>query len=133
VGRKRPSWWYEAAAFITLMRPRVWIELSGLPPKSLPRYYSKFDLPRLAQRFIFGTDWPGTPGIAKNAAAVAALGFDRPTLERIFWRNAFDVYALGRLTGHPRRGGSGRRGGTSARSRPAAPRHPPARRHRACG
>ena len=89
------GWWYEAAGFITLMRPRVWIELSGLPPKSLPRYYSRFDLPRLAQRFIFGTDWPGTPGIARNAAAVAALGFDRPTLERIFWRNAFDVYALG--------------------------------------
>ena len=89
------GWWFDAAAFIALMRPTVWIELSGLPPKSLPRYYSRFDLPRLAQRFIFGTDWPGTPGIAKNAAAVAALGFDRPTLERIFWRNAFDVYALG--------------------------------------
>lgn len=89
------GWWFEAAAFISLMRPRVFIELSGLPPQNLPRYYSRFDLPRLAQRFIFGTDWPGTPGIAKNAAAVAALGFDRPTLERIFWRNAFDVYALG--------------------------------------
>jgi len=89
------GWWFDAAAFISLMRPRVWIEISGLPPQNLPRYYSRFDLPRLAQRFIFGTDWPGTPGIAKNAAAVAALGFDRPTLERIFWRNAFDVYALG--------------------------------------
>jgi predicted TIM-barrel fold metal-dependent hydrolase len=89
------GWWFDAAAFIALMRPTVWIELSGLPPKSLPRYYSRFDLPRLAQRFIFGTDWPGTPGIAKNASAVADLGFDRPTLERIFWRNAFDVYALG--------------------------------------
>jgi hypothetical protein len=89
------GWWFDAAAFISLMRPRVWIEISGLPPQNLPRYYSRFDLPRLAQRFIFGTDWPGTPGIAKNAAAVADLGFDRPTLERIFWRNAFDVYALG--------------------------------------
>jgi hypothetical protein len=35
------------------------------------------------------------PGIARNAAGVADLGFDRDTLERIFWRNAFDVYALG--------------------------------------
>jgi hypothetical protein len=89
------GWWFEAAAFISLMRPRVWIEISGLPPQNLPRYYSRFDLPRLAQRFIFGTDWPGIPGIAKNAATVAGLGFDRPTLERIFWRNAYDVYALG--------------------------------------
>ena len=35
------------------------------------------------------------PGIARNAAAVADLGFDRDTLERIFWRNAFAVYSLG--------------------------------------
>lgn len=89
------GWWFDAAAFIALMRPRVWIELSGLPPKNLPQYYSRFDLPRLARRFIFGTDWPGVPGIARNAEAVASLGFDRSTLERIFWRNAFDVYALG--------------------------------------
>jgi len=41
------------------------------------------------------TDWPGVPGIARNAAAVADLGFDRDTLELIFWRNAFSVYALG--------------------------------------
>ena len=28
--------WYDAAAFITLMRPNVWIEVSGLPPHKLP-------------------------------------------------------------------------------------------------
>jgi uncharacterized protein len=89
------GWWYDAAGFIALMRPNVWIELSGLPPKKLPQYYRSFDLGRLGQRFIFATDWPGVPGIARNAAAVADLGFDRDTLERIFWRNAFDVYAFG--------------------------------------
>jgi hypothetical protein len=89
------GWWYDAAAFITQMRANVWIELSGLPPKKLPQYYRNFDLGRLGRKFIFATDWPGVPGIARNAAAVADLGFDRDTLELIFWRNAFDVYALG--------------------------------------
>ncbi|HYT39410.1 MAG TPA: amidohydrolase family protein [Acidimicrobiia bacterium] len=89
------GWWYDAAAFIAQMRANVWIELSGLPPKKLPQYYRNFDLGRLGKKFIFATDWPGVPGIARNAAAVADLGFDRDTLERIFWRNAFDVYALG--------------------------------------
>ena len=89
------GWWYAAAAFITQMRPNVWIELSGLPPKKLPQYYRNFDLGRLGRKFIFATDWPGIPGIARNAAAVADLGFDRDTLELIFWRNAFSVYALG--------------------------------------
>lgn len=90
------GWWYDAAAFISLMRPNVWIEISGLPPKKLPDYYRNFDLGRLGRRFIFGTDWPGVPGIAQNAAVVAGLGFDQDTLERIFWRNAFEVYDLGR-------------------------------------
>jgi predicted TIM-barrel fold metal-dependent hydrolase len=89
------GWWYDAAAFISQMRPNVWIELSGLPPKKLPQYYRNFDLGRLGRKFIFATDWPGVPGIARNAAAVADLGFDRDTLELIFWRNAYSVYALG--------------------------------------
>ncbi len=89
------GWWYDAAAFIAQMRPNVWIELSGLPPKKLPQYYRDFDLARLGRKFIFATDWPGVPGIQANASVVASLGFDRDTLERIFWRNAFDVYDLG--------------------------------------
>ena len=91
------GWWYDAAAFITLMRQNVWIEISGLPPRKLPQYYSNFDLGRLARKFIFGTDWPGVPGIAKNASAVGSLGFDADTLAGIFWRNAYEVYDLGPL------------------------------------
>ncbi len=30
------GWWYDAAAFMALANPNVWIELSGLPPKRLP-------------------------------------------------------------------------------------------------
>jgi predicted TIM-barrel fold metal-dependent hydrolase len=78
------------------MRDNVWIEISGLPPRKLPHYYRSFDLARLAPKFIFGTDWPGIPGIARNAAAVAGLGLDRATLERIFWRNAYDLYDFGK-------------------------------------
>ncbi len=91
------GWWYDAAAFIALMRDNVWIEISGLPPKKLPTYYRNFDLGRLGRKFIFGTDWPGIPGINHNASAVADLGFDRDTLELIFWRNAASVYRLGHL------------------------------------
>jgi predicted TIM-barrel fold metal-dependent hydrolase len=88
------GWWYDAAAFISLMRPNVWIELSGLPPRKLPSYYANFDLERLAQKFIFGADWPGVPGIRSNALEVSELGLATRTLERIFFRNALDVYRL---------------------------------------
>jgi hypothetical protein len=86
------GWWYDAAAFITLMRPNVWIEVSGLPPHKLPDYYRNFDFERLAPKMIFGTDWPGVPGPGSNAQAIVTLDLERETLERIFYKNALRVY-----------------------------------------
>jgi predicted TIM-barrel fold metal-dependent hydrolase len=70
----------------------VWIELSGLPPHRLPDYYARFDLRRLARKFIFATDWPGVPGIARNAGAVAALGLGEDLLAAVLAGNALAVY-----------------------------------------
>jgi predicted TIM-barrel fold metal-dependent hydrolase len=91
------GWWYDAAAFLALMREHVWIELSGLPPRKLPEYYARHDLDRLGRKFIFGTDWPGVPGIRANAEAVAALGFAEDVLAGILAGNAQRVYGLGDL------------------------------------
>lgn len=86
------GWWYDAAAFMTLSNPNVWIELSGLPPKRLPEYYHRYDLARLGQKWIFGTDWPGVPGIAKNARALSDLGLPEETVTKILGGNALDLY-----------------------------------------
>jgi hypothetical protein len=91
------GWWYDAAAFLALMRERVWIELSGLPPKKLPEYYARHDLDRLGRKFIFGTDWPGVPGIRVNAEAICELGFAEDVLTGILGENARSVYRLGEL------------------------------------
>lgn len=88
------GWWYDAAAFMTLMHPNMWIEISGLPPKKLPEYYAKYDFERLARKMIFGTDWPGVPGNRANALAVRELGLERETLEVVFYKNALQVYNL---------------------------------------
>ena len=88
------GWWYEAAAFMALMRENVWIEISGLPPKKLPEYYARYDLGRLARKMIFGTDWPGAPGMEKNARALLGLGLERETVEGILHKNARQVYRL---------------------------------------
>lgn len=66
------GWWYDQASFLALMRPNVWLEVSGLPPQRLPDYYGTA-LPRLAAKMIFGTDWPGVPGVQRNAAALHKL------------------------------------------------------------
>jgi uncharacterized protein len=60
------GWWYEQAAFLALMRDNTWLEVSGLPPARLPDYYGR-SLARLAGKMVFGTDWPGVPGVQRNA------------------------------------------------------------------
>jgi len=87
------GWWYDAAAFLALSRPNVWIELSGLPPKRLPEYYARFDLARLARKWIFATDWPGVPGTAANARVVAGLGLPDDVVPLVLGGNALQVYA----------------------------------------
>jgi predicted TIM-barrel fold metal-dependent hydrolase len=86
------GWWYDAAAFMALSNETVWLELSGLPPKRLPEYYARYDLARLARRWIFGTDWPGVPGVAANARAVAGL-LPPEIAQRVLAGNAAAVYA----------------------------------------
>jgi len=88
------GWWYDAAAFMALSSGRVWIELSGLPPSRLREYYSRHNWARLTQRMIFGTDWPGVPGIARNARAVAELCPDGRTASLVLAGNAARVYNL---------------------------------------
>ncbi len=60
------GWWYDQAAFVALMKPNVWLEVSGLPPQRLADYYGPA-LRGLADKMIFGTDWPGVPSVEHNA------------------------------------------------------------------
>jgi predicted TIM-barrel fold metal-dependent hydrolase len=88
------GWWYDAAAFLALTNEHVWIELSGLPPSRLQTYYARHSWSRLTRRMIFATDWPGIPGIAANARAVAALCPDEETARLVLAENAARVYNL---------------------------------------
>jgi len=88
------GWWYDAAAFLALTYPNVWIDLAGLPPRRLPDYYAKFDLARLARKWIFATDWPSVPGIARNIEAVAKLGLPDDVLAGVLGGNAERVFRL---------------------------------------
>jgi predicted TIM-barrel fold metal-dependent hydrolase len=86
------GWWYDTAAFLALAKPNVWLDLAGLPPQKLPEYYARFDLERLATRWIFGTDWPGVPGTARNVAALRALGLPDDTLRMVLSGNAAKLF-----------------------------------------
>jgi predicted TIM-barrel fold metal-dependent hydrolase len=91
------GWWYEQAAFIALMKPNVWLEVSGLPPQRLAAYYSS-SLPRLADKMIFGTDWPGVPSVKHNARALErtllAAGCSADQVAAALGCNAAQVFKL---------------------------------------
>jgi hypothetical protein len=93
------GWWYDQAAFLALMKPNVWLEVSGLPPHRLPDYFGK-SLRRLADKMVFGTDWPGVPSIEQNARALgkvlAEAGCTPEQVAAAWGGNAVTVFALGR-------------------------------------
>jgi predicted TIM-barrel fold metal-dependent hydrolase len=86
------GWWYDTAAFLAQSTPNVWLDLAGLPPAKLPEYYARFDLTRLAARMVFGTDWPGIPGVANNARALAVLGWSVEVLRGVLSGNAAKLF-----------------------------------------
>ncbi|MEV7383894.1 amidohydrolase family protein [Streptomyces lydicus] len=86
------GWWYDTAAFLALAKPNVWLDLAGLPPKKLPTYYARFDLRRLAEKCIFGTDWPGVPGAARNVAALQELGLPSDIVRAVLSANAAKIF-----------------------------------------
>ncbi len=80
------GFWYELAEYMVIRHDNVYIDLSGLPPKNLLSYYPK--LAKLSHRFLFGTDFPGVPGVGANAEWIATLGLSEDVLENIFINNA---------------------------------------------
>jgi predicted TIM-barrel fold metal-dependent hydrolase len=90
------GWSYQTAGFMALARPNVWLDIAGLPPRKLPEYFDDFDLERIAAKWIFGTDWPGIPGVARNVDGVRALPLKPETLDGVLGGNAARVYALTR-------------------------------------
>ncbi|SFK59379.1 amidohydrolase family protein [Amycolatopsis sacchari] len=86
------GWWYDVAAFLALAKDNVWLDLAGLPPKKLPEYYARFDFTRLAEKFVFGTDWPGVPGTARNVRALAELGLPAAVLRAVLSGNAAKLF-----------------------------------------
>ena len=87
------GWWYDAAAFLALANEPSGSSCPGCRRSGCRSTTRRFDLGRLARRWIFATDWPGVPGTAQNARAVAGLGLDEETAGLVLGGNALQVYA----------------------------------------
>lgn len=67
---------FMAEAFFILRRhKRVWLDVSGIPPRSLPEYFPR--LAELSDRVLWGTDWPspGVESMRRNVDQFLALPY----------------------------------------------------------
>jgi len=82
----------ETAFFLMRRHANVYIDLSGIPPKSLPRYFPR--LADVADKALWGTDWP-SPGVVspkKNVADFRALNLGEEAEKKILWENAARIF-----------------------------------------
>jgi uncharacterized protein len=88
----RPFWYDHAMALCRLHR-NVYIDIAGLPPQKLLTYFP--DLPRLAHKFVFGSDWPGLPNpVRQNVDAIRALPIPPEAAAAILGETAMRLYRL---------------------------------------
>jgi predicted TIM-barrel fold metal-dependent hydrolase len=82
----------ETAFFLARRHANVHIEISGIPPKTLPRYFPR--IAAIADKVLWGTDWPspGVISIRKNIADFRALGLGEEVERKVLWENATRLF-----------------------------------------
>ena len=70
----------------------MYLDISGIPPKSLLQYFPRLE--EIAHKTLFGTDWPGprVPEIAGNLADFRSLPISEAAKEQILVKTALEVW-----------------------------------------
>ncbi len=87
----RPLWMH-TAFFLLRRHPNVFLDISGIPPKSLLKYFPRLE--EIAHKTLFGTDWPGpgVPEIKKNLEDFRSLALPEPVQKKILSENALEIW-----------------------------------------
>jgi predicted TIM-barrel fold metal-dependent hydrolase/GNAT superfamily N-acetyltransferase len=86
------GFWYQIAEFMVKSFKNVYIDVSGLPPKNLLQYFPS--MKKFANKYLFGSDFPGVPGIRKNYTEMGQLIKDDRTMELIGFKNAYELFGF---------------------------------------
>ena len=83
----------ETAFFLLRRHPNVFADVSGIPPRTLPRYFPR--LKDVAHKILWGTDWP-SPGVTsprRNVEEFRALGYGEDVERKVLRENAERLFA----------------------------------------
>lgn len=83
----------ETAFFLARRHRHVNLDISGIPPKALPKYFPR--LADIADKVLWGTDWP-SPGVTspkKNVEEFLAAGYGPEIERKVLYNNAARLFA----------------------------------------
>jgi len=87
----RPLWMH-TAFFLVRRHPNVYLDISGIPPKMLLKYFPRLE--EIADKTLFGTDWPGpgVPGIKNNLDDFRSLPLSETARQKILGETALSIW-----------------------------------------
>ncbi|NIQ37314.1 MAG: amidohydrolase family protein [Proteobacteria bacterium] len=88
------GFWYDRAFFLSVLHENVYMDITGLPPKNLLKYFP--DLEKNQDRILFGSDWPGIKSIQDNVTAIQNLPIGEDAKAKILGLNAARILNINR-------------------------------------
>ena len=87
----RPLWMH-TAFFLVRRHPNVYLDISGIPPKTLLKYFPRLE--EIADKTMFGTDWPGpgVPEIKQNLDDFRSLPISEGAKRQILGKTALSIW-----------------------------------------
>ena len=84
--------WMDTAFFLIRRHANVYLDISGIPPKGLLKYFPRLE--EIASKTLFGTDWPGpgVPDIERNLEDFRALPLSESARRRILSETALSIW-----------------------------------------
>jgi predicted TIM-barrel fold metal-dependent hydrolase len=81
-----------SAFFLIRRHKNVFLDISGIPPKTLLMYFPRLE--EIAHKTLFGTDWPGpgVPDIRKNLEEFRALALSDAVQQQILTKTALTIW-----------------------------------------
>ncbi len=84
--------WMDTAFFLLRRHPNVYLDISGIPPRILLKYFPRLE--EIAHKTLFGSDWPGpgVPDIKQNVDEFCSLPIPEAMRQRILAGTAASIW-----------------------------------------
>src|SRR5215468_12747343 len=84
--------WMQTAFFLLRRHRNVHLDISGIPPKLLLKYFPRLE--EIASKTLFGTDWPspGIPDIKQNLDDFRSLAISEDAKQQILSKTALSIW-----------------------------------------